>query len=278
MDPSLCKSAHALLLVVAIVDPPPVFGQSDPIQDSPPPPTAAPPATKDDLAASTDNTKHWGLRVSFSPWASDNGFVRRVFSEFADVDLAGSDFEIGVVRGSHSGKEWGVSYVRRRVADDSTVQVRRGDVNVQFIDRTLTGSQYDDYSLRSSNMQGVQLHQFIPFATIKRRMQFGVLWGVGAARFTSGDVRRTELRQELDSRDPNNPILVPTSRTRDLSVGEFVEEEIGMEWIPLLRVEFAATVLAAPGSTLRIGFGVSTPGFRNISVSFRQLLGVQKGR
>lgn len=275
MNSLLCRVALALLVALASTSPALAFGQSGSVQSSQAAPAATAEANRSDLAAPIDNNKHWGFRASFSPWASDNELVRKLFSEFADVDLEGSDFEIGVVRGSHTGKEWGVSYVRRRVSDDSTVQIQRGEASVQFIDRTLSGPQYDDYSLSSSNMQGVQFHQFVPFGTIKRRLQLGVLWGVGAAKFTSGDVRRTEVRQELDSSDLNNPFLVQTTRTQDLSVGEFVDDEIGMEWIPLLRAELAVNILATPSSKLRFGFGVSTPGFRNFSMSFSQLLGVQ---
>ena len=77
--------------------------------------------------AATDPSR-WGVAVGFIPsfeisgGSSAIGKLAEVMFDRGDegLDVKGSDFRIGIVRGRRLGGEWGVSYIRRSFDKDST--------------------------------------------------------------------------------------------------------------------------------------------------------------
>ena len=68
-------------------------------------------------AAQTDT--RWGIAASVVPrWE----FLELLEDPMErDVEMQGADVRIGIVRGRDLGGEWGISYIRRRVDDESVV-------------------------------------------------------------------------------------------------------------------------------------------------------------
>jgi len=109
----------------------------------------------------------WGVSFSGSPSWEVPGYQRRLFD--ADtVDLTGSEVSIGVVRGATLTGDWGVAVVRRSLARGSSLT--RNDGTVLTIEKAF--------------LYGVEVNGFVPFTTIRERVQPGLLLaaGVGAAR------------------------------------------------------------------------------------------------
>jgi hypothetical protein len=66
--------------------------------------------------------RHWGVSGSLVPRWEFPGPLADVWN--LETDMTGSEFRIGVVRGSDLGGDWGVSFVKKTVKDDSVVQLR----------------------------------------------------------------------------------------------------------------------------------------------------------
>jgi len=67
---------------------------------------------------------HWGVVVAFTPeWFVAEGLFEDLF-ESQPNDLTGSEFQIGIARGRMLSGDWGVSLVRRKVKEGSTIGAR----------------------------------------------------------------------------------------------------------------------------------------------------------
>ncbi len=145
-------------------------------------------AQRDRLLVEPSPPAEWGVTFSFLPtW----DFRPVELSELAGADpenitgadgrttLKGSTWSIGFARGRALGAEWGVSFVQQRI--------RKGSV----IDRVyryecLPGipcAQGERLTLSDVTVIGPEVHFYIPFATIRDRVQFGVILAGGAGAF-----------------------------------------------------------------------------------------------
>jgi hypothetical protein len=121
----------------------------------------------------------WGVIGSVTPtWnrASSLGMDRLAVLLFdADtVDLKGSEFTIGIARGRDLGGDWGVSFLRKRVNDGSRVESLE-----QFCESGKCFTQGESRITRNVVLNGLEVHKFVPFGTIKRRVQIGLNVGFG---------------------------------------------------------------------------------------------------
>ena len=69
------------------------------------------------VASPTLAQDHWGVSFAVTPsWQSGPG-VKQLFT--ADqIDMQGSEFRFGFVRGQELSSEWGVSFVRTTIDND----------------------------------------------------------------------------------------------------------------------------------------------------------------
>ena len=71
--------------------------------------------------AQLSTTSHWGVGVSFTPTWKPLDNLKEVFVE-EEGSLKGTEFTIGIARGSMSGGDWTVSYVQKPIKDTTFVE------------------------------------------------------------------------------------------------------------------------------------------------------------
>jgi hypothetical protein len=215
--------------------------------------TFAPP-----VARAQERTSHWGVGVSVTPtWELHDRVKELLFDEEEEATIEGSEFTIGFVRGSTLGGDWGVSFVHKPWKDGSgTIETGQDCFNqAQTICRpSLTSTVTDDVVLN-----GVQVHWFIAFATIKERVQIGlnVAGGIGSI---SGNV--------IETRDFFIPTGFnqqgPTGFRQIHEVETFPAKDELLPYFPIGKVEAEGAVIVVPGLKIKVAGGLNFP-----AVSFR---------
>jgi hypothetical protein len=210
----------------------------------------------------------WGVSGAFVPsWTvpSGNAVFKAMFNADA-VDINGSEFRIGFVRGRTLGGDWGVSFVRRKLKDGSTLS---SDV---YIDPELPGVEQGEVTtLRNVEITGVEVHKFSPFGTIAKRVQIGLLFGGGVG----------SSKGELDTRNVsvnysfvgNRMIQTPVETRETLDAKELVYPGNGL--VALGRLELAVAAIVAPGFKVRASGGLAFPGMHTFSVGGVYLIGAK---
>jgi hypothetical protein len=211
-----------------------------------------------DKSTAAGKDSHWGVRVYITPaWEITDSIKDKLFDEGEDGTLKGSEFGVGVARGSTLGGDWGVSFVRKPFDDDSVIIETGQDCfnQAQTICRPNTNTrQFDGVYLNA-----VEVHWFKPIVTIKQRVQIGfnIAGGIGSM---NGNV--------IQSRDFSIPTSFgqagPTA-FRSLHEEEVIpaKDEI-LPVFPLGKIEAAGAVILAPGLKLQVAGGFNFP-----AVSFR---------
>ena len=208
----------------------------------------------------------WGVSGSIVPtWTvpGDNPLFKMMFGADS-VDIAGSEFRIGFVRGRMLSGDWGVSFVRRKLKDGSTLSA---DL---YTDPQFPSIEQGEFiTLRNVEITGVEVHKFSPFGTIKERVQIGLLFagGVGSAK---GQLESRTV--EMETTFVGNRMVGTPRETREmLDAKELIFPGSGL--VPLGRLELAVAALAAPGFKVRVSGGISFPGMHTFSVSGVYLIG-----
>ena len=191
----------------------------------------------------------WGVSFAVTPsWETGPG-VNRLFA--ADrIDMQGSDVRFGFVRGVDVEGDWGMSFVKTTIADNSSL-----DFDVAKCERGSCGT-----FLRTTGptkMTGFEVHQFEPFKTWRNRVQVGMLGAVGLG-WLRGQVykRTTSDAGDTESFEANAGELFPPSNSV----------------VPLLRLEIAAAAIVVPGLKVRAGGGFSMPGYHTFGMTFVYLI------
>lgn len=179
----------------------------------------------------------WGVIASFAPWTADNRF--RGLYDAKALDFAGDEVRVGITRGSTRRGEFAFLYVRKRINEGSTLT----DINHrQFV----IG--------REVHVTGLMAEQFVPFGTIARRVQIGMIMAAGAGK-ASGTAVRLADNASVDA----HRVLRVFAQPR--------------EFQPLARAELALAVAPAPGTKLRFSGGFDWPGSTRLSVSAMYFFG-----
>ena len=137
-------------------------------------------------------------------------------------------------------------------------------------------------------LNGVEVHKFIPFATISRLVQIGMNIGGGIAS-ASGGIDTTSFRSSYRCTFPpgvlpaspnfddpdaphvcstatiSNQTTVQTGATAD-DVSRMLKSE-SSKWLPLGKVEIAAGVLIGSRVKVRVAGGLNYPGTNAVSVT-----------
>jgi hypothetical protein len=201
------------------------------------------------LAAPAAAQDQWGVSFSLTPsWESGPG-VSRLFA--ADrVDMTGSDFRFGFVRGFDTEGDWGMSFVRTTIDRDSSL-----DVDVAPCGRGSCGTFLR--TLEPTRLKGFEFHHYQPFKTWKDRVQVGMVGAVGLG-WLQGQVYKRTTTEESDV------------EAFDASAGELFPPSNSV--LPLLRMEFAVAGIVVPGLKVRASGGFSMPGYHTFGLSFVYLI------
>lgn len=217
-------------------------------------------------AAEAQTRSQWGVTGGFTPsWQ----FLQPVADLLdKDVSISGKEFEVGVVRGRDLGGDWGLSFVRKTVKDGSRAADLYG--SCFSINNGPDTCLATTYSTRGMSVQGVEIHTYVPFVTIKKRVQIGMNLAGGAGKL-SGQVE--ERRSDVDFVfDPVRRVTTPTV-TETVEISEAKTMLAGHDIVPLAKIELAAAVLVAPRLKVRVSGGFNVPGYRTFGVTSTFLFG-----
>jgi hypothetical protein len=217
-------------------------------------------------AAAQSNESHWGVSASLVPSWSFPRALAEVWN--METDMRGSELRVGIVRGSDRGGDVGVSFVKKRVADDSTVFLREAAC-IEAPDGKTACARGPYHITQDAGMTGVEAHIFMPFATIRQRVQIGATFAGGIARIDGSAERFLEHLVVNDG-----TIAVVTDA---MGTGTFKAtlQDIPQDWkvVPIGRAELAVAFLVRPGLKLRATGGVNFPGYHTIGFHAHYLFG-----
>jgi hypothetical protein len=255
----LVGTALAACLIAA-----PVYAQTPPTQQTPPQQTPTPAPSS---GSSNAKASHWGVVFSGTPsWYVPNSIIDKIASG-GGATIVGSQFTIGIVRGRAMSGDWGVTFVHERVKDGSNGF--SNDTSCGFTNGPISGGCFNTSGAavaQGVKMNGVQVHKFIPFGTIKRRVQLGLeLAGgfgslSGTLQKTSSDITNVLMNPKTGQR---TAVLTTTVTTEDVTA------ELPNK-VPLGHLTVVAAAIITPAIKVRWEGGMLMPGqsFSTIVVTF----------
>jgi hypothetical protein len=196
---------------------------------------------------------HWGVSFSATPsWKLAGQLEDLLEDEDASVDMSGSEFTVGLVRGSTRGGDWGVSFVHKPFKDGS------GSIEVSqdcFQSTCFTSTETNVF--QDVKLSGVEFHWFARFVNIKDRVQIGLNIAGGVAS-VKGNVIKTNEFPEVTNFDPRTGAVTAAIRG-EVEVVPAKDELFSI--FPLGKVEAAGTVILHPALKARVSGGLNFPGY-----------------
>jgi hypothetical protein len=204
---------------------------------------------------------HWGVIGSVTPQWKVPKQLEQLFD--GTVDIKGTDVSIGIARGRELGGDWGVSFIHKQFKDGSRVE----SVETQC-GQFSNGCFQDGESITTQGvaLNGLEVHKFVSFGTIRQRVQIGMNFAGGFSKIT-GSLVKHAFRAEFVSFDPRTNLAV--GRQTETTTTEPASELIPIEIMPLVKVQAAVAVIVAPAFKIRIQGGLDLPGYE-----FVQAVGV----
>ena len=201
------------------------------------------------IAAPAAAQDQWGVSFALTPsWETGPG-VHRLFA--ADrIDMRGSDFRFGFVRGFELEGDWGMSFVRTTIDSNSSL-----DVDVAPCARGNCGTFLR--TIEPTRLTGFEFHQYQPFKTWRNRIQIGMVGAVGLGWLRGQVYKRTATDDsDVESFEASAGELFPPSQSV----------------LPLLRMELAGAAIVVPGLKVRASGGFSMPGYHTFGLSVVYLI------
>jgi hypothetical protein len=200
----------------------------------------------------------WGVVGGLTPvWRVPDNAIKNLFDARA-VDLSGSEFRIGIVRGEEFGGDWGVSLIQKTFKEGSTV-TRQSEYDIA---EAGTFPATLGFTTTDTSLLGVELHKYANFATIKDRVQIGMIFGGGL-----GQLRGTVNRHAEVIINAGDVGQIENFNESVAATELFAPLGFEIEWVPLFRTELAVTGIVAPGLKVRASGGFNMPGTQIFSVS-----------
>lgn len=196
-----------------------------------------------------DLDSHWGIQTSFAPNGMTLESLRELFLK-GDGAIEAQEFTVGLVRGSSQGGEWGVSFVRKPFKNGTTVSNSYSSCVQQFCN-SIAQAQV----MREVALQGIEFHWFVPFTTIRNRVQIGLNLGGGAAG-VSGTIDET-VTFNSTFRQPNGQMARATNRD---TFSERAKDAFEWPIYPLAKLEAQAALLLTPAVKITVAGGFNYPG------------------
>jgi hypothetical protein len=202
-------------------------------------------------AQGTDDS-HWGVAASSTPNWTIAEQIRMLFFE-GDGTIKGSEFTIGLVRGSTRGGDWGVSFVRKPFKDGS------GEISSDVrcfspAPQTQCVTETESTLTQGVYLNGVQVHWFIAFATIKNRVQVGLNVGGGVGIMNGNVVKTKDGFTPSVNPQTKQPTLTPTHTVETL----LAKDEL-LPMFPLGKLEAEDAVIVTPALKIKIAGGLNFP-------------------
>ena len=197
-------------------------------------------------AQERERESRWGAAVSFTPlWKGERDLVEMLISD-GEGSVEGTQFSIGIARGSLWGGDWGVSYVRTPFKDGlQLVEAESSCENNSCFSHTST------QTFRAVRLSGVEVHGFFPIVTIRRLVQVGVNVAGGIAT-VDGEVEEI-FDQTFSFTQPNGQ--VNTQSSHEVSVEP--ANEFLYKYQPLMKVELQGAVIIAPRVKIKVSWGLN---------------------
>lgn len=200
-------------------------------------------------AAQAADGSHWGVSAGLAPaWGSVDTLAEKTLDWVGSIE--GSEFTVGLVRGSTVGGEWGVSFVHKPFDDGTSAETVD-----EFCDGPFCSRSSERRVMRDVRLRGVEFHWFRPFGTIAERVQIGLNLAGGIAR-ASGTIDETlEFTSTF-----TNPQTGEVSRQVFADTTTLPADEVLYAAIALFKVEVQGAIIVAPSVKIKIAGGVNNPG------------------
>ena len=214
--------------------------------------------------AGSEPPSSWGVFVNFAPSWTGNSTFTEIFLMEGEGTVEGSDFSIGLARGKTLGGHWGVGYTRKKYKDGTTlVASESGSEGNSSYTSTET------LVFRNVYLDAIEFFSFIPFATIKKRVQVGLNVG-GGAGFPKGTIDQTFVQSSTFT-PPTGPPQTQTSTESES--GPAKDYIFGIQ--PLFRLEIVGAFIVAPGAKVTVGGGLNAPSMFAFSIGAVYLIGAK---
>lgn len=203
------------------------------------------------------DSSHWGAEVTFSPQWQTLHFVEQLTKE--TLDIKGSEFKVGIVRGRDLSGDWGVEYIRKTINDGSRVDETHSSTCIN----STCVSTGRFYFTRNVTLSGLEVYKFIPFGTIKRRVQIGVNVAGGVGTF-NGQVETHKIDPVFSFNPQTRQSTITTTET---VTTDSAKNLIKFSPFPTGKAEIAVAVIAAPGFKIRASGGLNFPGSQRFALT-----------
>ncbi len=203
---------------------------------------------------------HCGAEDSFTPPRSAHEAFRDALLFEGDGPIEGTEFAIGIVRGSTLGGDWGVSFVQKPFEDG--IGSSRFDQNCFSGICTSTSFVRE---MRDVRLRGVEFHWFRPFVTIKERVQIGINVAGGVAK-PQGTI--------LETITFTTTFSLPQPRTESMTDSFASPAKDVLQPIqPLGKLEAAGAIILAPGFKIKVAGGLNYPSVATFRIGGTVLFG-----
>jgi len=197
------------------------------------------------------NPSHWGASFSVAPgWDLAPQLKKLIQNDSTSVDIQGSEFAVGIVRGSRRGGDWGVSFISKPFKDGSSfVSTDQTCFQTSCLPTTET------YAMQGVKLTGIEVHRFIRIANITKYAQVGVNVAGGIAKLSGTVVRTQDDYDTTFNPQTGRVTVVPTHtvETKDAATELFPK-------FPLIKIELEGAAVITPALKATISGGLNFPG------------------
>jgi hypothetical protein len=213
-------------------------------------------------AATAQQESHWVVGASFSPtWSSSDNLKATVGFDGA---MEGTEFTIGIGRGSTRGGEWTVSFVHKPLEDTTSSEFEEECFG-------LPGecfSTNETFTTQDVVLRGMEFVWSGSFVTIANRVQIGLNAGGGFAKPRGTVVETFTQTSAFRNPPPNGPLRTMTfSETFQSDAAE-----VFYKTVPLFKLEGQVGVIVAPSFKVKFSGGLNNPGY-GFRISAAYLIG-----
>jgi hypothetical protein len=226
-------------------------------------------AQRDRLLVEPSPPAHWAVTFSLTPrWdiypIGLSGFAgaERVEIEGPDgrSSMWGSNWSIGFARGRALGRDWGISFARQDIRKDAVIDRTYGLAGRPCFPNTCI--QGERVVFQDVSVIGPEAHLYVPFFTIKERVQVGLMMAGGIGKFT-GTAFVDNFEQDITAQPIPPNFQLPIIRTqRQGPIGEVADVIYydGSDWTATGRIQPGAAVIVSQALKLHVGAGFHYPG------------------
>ena len=221
--------------------------------------------------ASAQSGSSWGASVDVTPRWEYMSLLNKFIP--GDYDFKGKEIRFGLIRGRIRGGDWGVSLVRSELNNSSFGQKNSG-TGFSCQSSTLNGvtSSYcetiviaQEYYLSDVAFLGVEAHKYVPFGTIKRRVQIGMNFGGGMVS-PKGSAENHIVTTKTTTRN-GQVVDVSQSRTKKvITVKEAFKEADALTTGLTGRFEAIVGVIVTEHLKVKAGGGLNFPGQHKFTI------------